>query len=166
MKQQADSKRRDVEYQVGDLMFLKLHPYRQHSVFKRAYQKLASRFYVPYPILEKIGNVAYKPQLPQGSLIHPVFHVSLLKKKIGATIATSSDLPPMDEDGVVMVEPEAILDTRWVKHGSKFVAQDLSSGRSYLLKMPHGKMHNLSRIAFRFSTLRTRLLPQCQGVGS
>ena len=44
MKQQADSKRQDIEFQVGDFVFLKLHPYRQQSVFKRAYQSLYADF--------------------------------------------------------------------------------------------------------------------------
>ena len=42
MKQVADSKRRNIEYQVGDMVFLKLQPYWQQSVFCRASQKLAS----------------------------------------------------------------------------------------------------------------------------
>ena len=125
MKQHVDSKRRDIEYNVGDMVFLKLHPYRQQSVFKRAYQKLASRFYGPYQIEEKIGKVAYKLKLPEGSRIHPVFHVSLLKKKLGDTIAPSLELPPTADDGDVIMEPEAILDTRWVKKGSKFIEESL-----------------------------------------
>ncbi|KAA8537021.1 hypothetical protein F0562_029499 [Nyssa sinensis] len=64
MKQQVDSKRRHIEYQVGDFVFLKLHPYRQQFVFKRAYQKLVSRFYGPYQIEDKIGKAAYKLNLP------------------------------------------------------------------------------------------------------
>lgn len=67
MKQMADSKQRDIEYQVGDLVFIKLHPYRQQTVFRRAYKKFASRFCGPYLIEQGVGKVSYKIKLPQGS---------------------------------------------------------------------------------------------------
>jgi len=55
MKQGADQKRLDVEFQVGDMVFLKLQLYRQYTIFKHAYHKLASRFFGSYPILQRIG---------------------------------------------------------------------------------------------------------------
>ena len=125
MKQVADSKRRDMEFQVGDLVFLKLHPYCQQTVYRRAYQKLASRFYGPYQIEENVGKVAYKLKLPEGSRIHPVFHVSLLKRRVGETKATITELPSLTDDGEIIMEPEAILNTRWVKKGSSFVEESL-----------------------------------------
>ncbi|XP_044489953.1 uncharacterized protein LOC123214237 [Mangifera indica] len=100
MKQWIDSKCRDVKFQVDDLVFLKLNPYHQHSVFKRASQKLASRFYDPYLVEERIGTVAYKLQLPPCSRIHPVFHVSMLKKHVGDTKVISSEMPPISPDDV------------------------------------------------------------------
>ncbi|KAA8537164.1 hypothetical protein F0562_029610 [Nyssa sinensis] len=125
MKQVANSKKRHMEFQVGDLVFLKLHPYRQQIVYRRAYQKLASRFYGPYQIEAKVGKVAYKLKLPEGFRLHPVFHVLMLKKKVGETIATSIYLPPIADDGEIIMEPEAILDTRWVWKGSSFIEESL-----------------------------------------
>ena len=41
--------------------------------------------------------------------------MSLLKKKIGEQLTTHNDLPPVADDGELLMEPESILDTRWVK---------------------------------------------------
>ena len=103
-----------------DMVFLKLQPYRQLSVFKCAHQKIASRFYGPYAVLEKNGAVAYKLQLPEGARIHPMFHVSLLKKCAGNNSVSSQDLPPVSDGGLVILEPQSILDTRWIKQGNTF----------------------------------------------
>ena len=63
--------------------FLNFAHNRQHSLIRRINQKLSPRFYGPFLILERIGSIAYKLQLPTSSKIHPVFHVSLLKKAMG-----------------------------------------------------------------------------------
>jgi hypothetical protein len=115
MKQMADRKRRDVSFEVGSWVLLKLHPYRQQSAFKRVYQKLASRFYGPYLILEKYGPIAYKLQLPAHARIHPVFHISLLKPyhtTAGQAKPQQTELPPVTDDRVAILEPQTILDTR------------------------------------------------------
>ena len=76
MKYCADKKRKDVSYEVGDMVYLKLQPYKQRSLATQIDEKLAPRFYGPYKILQKIGKVAYTLELPDSTLIHPTFHVS------------------------------------------------------------------------------------------
>lgn len=82
MKKGADSKRRDVKFEVGDLVYLKLRPYRRMTLATRPNEKLVPRFYGSFAIEQKIGPVAYKLALPSHCNIHPVFHVSQLRVEI------------------------------------------------------------------------------------
>jgi hypothetical protein len=113
MKQQADQHRSERSFEVGDWVFLRLQPYKQMSL-KQAKKdnKLSPKYYGPYKVLQKIGTMAYKLELPASSRVHPVFHVSCLKKVIGDKIPVQTILPELDEEGKMILEPEAITDTR------------------------------------------------------
>ena len=79
-KSYADSKRKDVVYEIGDRTYLRVSPLRgvKHFGVKG---KLAPRFVGPYRVLERMGEVAYQLELPEAlSGVHDVFHVSQLKK--------------------------------------------------------------------------------------
>lgn len=78
---------------------LRLQPYRQQSLIARKNLKLSPRFYGPYQILERMGEVAYKLDLPASFNLHPIFHVSLLKKHVGQHISPLTTLPPIDYHG-------------------------------------------------------------------
>lgn len=60
MKDLADRKRRDEEFNVGDIVYLKLQPYRHKSLARRPFEKLAARFYGPFEITQRMGKVAYQ----------------------------------------------------------------------------------------------------------
>ena len=75
--------------------------------------KLAPRYYGPFRILQHIGQVAYKLELPSNSRIHPVFHVSLLKEKLGTKVFAQPQLPiTMGDQDELLVRPQAVLDQR------------------------------------------------------
>lgn len=120
MKRQADKGRSEREFQVGDQVYLKLQPYVQSSLAARANQKLSFKFFGPFPVLAKIGVVAYKLKLPPSSSIHPIFHVSQLKKAVGDQ-PVSADLPG---DDVMFQVPEQILERRMTT-GDRPVVQGL-----------------------------------------
>jgi hypothetical protein len=93
IKKFADLNRTDREFVVGDLVYLKLHPYRQHAFNIPQHIKLMTKYYRPFKILQKIGSAAYKLQLPPSIEIHPVFHVSQSKKHIGTQSCTAGQSP-------------------------------------------------------------------------
>ena len=87
MKQQADQHRSERSFQVGDWVFLRLQPYKQMSL-KQAKKdnKLSPKYYGPCKVLQKIGTMAKIP--------------------------VQTILPELDEEGKIILEPEAITDTR------------------------------------------------------
>ena len=109
MKKYADRKRRDVELQVNDLVFLKIRPYRQISVRSKRNEKLAPKFFGPFKILEKIGTVAYRLELPSAASIHPVFHVSQLKKALGNHEKVQHLVPYVNGKYEWLTQPEEIF---------------------------------------------------------
>ncbi|KAA3465173.1 reverse transcriptase [Gossypium australe] len=124
MRQMADRKRFDREFKMGDFVYLKLQPYRQHSLREGGNQKMAPRYFGPYPVAGKFGKVAYKLTLPEDSRIHPTFHVSKLKKHIGAA-PSSTILPPIDVDGNLRKIPIRVLEMRVVKRGNQATTEVL-----------------------------------------
>ncbi|PKI41782.1 hypothetical protein CRG98_037817 [Punica granatum] len=125
IKAHADKKRSERENSMGDWIYLKLQPYRQGTVVNKSSEKLSPRFFGPYEIVDKIGKIVYKLRLPPTAQIHPVFHVSQLKKAIG-TANCSTELPMADNSsGDQPKQPATVLEHKMVKRGNKAAAQVL-----------------------------------------
>jgi hypothetical protein len=115
MKTYADKHHSDRQFSIGDWVYLRLQPYRQKSMALRKHLKLSPRLFGPFKVLSRIGIVAYYLDLPSESHLHPVFHVSCLKKKLGQSSSPLSSLPPVDNNGKIYPEPELIVDRRLAK---------------------------------------------------
>ena len=77
-KNYADVRRRPLEFEVGDHVFLRVIPKREVVRFGK-HEKLSPRYIGPFEILERIGTVAYRLTLPPSILgVHEVLHVSIL----------------------------------------------------------------------------------------
>ena len=109
MKRQADKHRTERSFSIGDWVFLKLQPYVQSSVAARSNNKLSFKFFGPFRILKRVGKVAYHLDLPASVAVHPVFHVSLLKRSPGSQPVSPSIPSALTEFQV----PEKLLQWRW-----------------------------------------------------
>lgn len=123
IKQQADKRRSEREFELGDMVYLKIQPYRHTSLTTHKTVKLHSKFYGPYKIMERIGKTAYKLLLPEGCQLHNVFHVSKLKRHIGPQVISCPDLPLVDEKGYIKVAAAAILQRRMIPRNNEPVVQ-------------------------------------------
>ncbi|WJX50794.1 hypothetical protein P8452_37049 [Trifolium repens] len=125
MKNFADKKRCDRSFAIGEWVFVKLRAHRQQTVVSRINQKLAARYFGPYPVVARVGAVAYRLKLPEESRVHPVFHVSLLKKAVGPyneEVALPVDL---DGDKGEDLEPDTVLAQRTIQIQGEEVRQVL-----------------------------------------
>ncbi|XP_061347371.1 uncharacterized protein LOC133292902 [Gastrolobium bilobum] len=125
MKAFAYKKRKEKFFKVGDWVLLRLQPHRQLSVARRSSQKLAQRFYGPYQILEMIGQVFYRLQLPKTSRIHNVFHVSLLRPFHADFKLPRPPAPLTALDGPPIHYPQAVVGNRLIWRQGQEIPQVL-----------------------------------------
>ena len=126
-----NKKHRDIEFNIGELVLLSTRNLRMKGIP----EKLKKRFVGPFKVEQRIGQQAYKLSLPENWKIHPVFHISLLKRWNTASLQEEEEAPA-DED-LEIEEPyyeiEKILRWRKVKRGRRILKEYLVLWKGYLI---------------------------------
>ena len=108
---------------------------------------------IPYKVLQNIGTMAYKLEIPTSSRVHPIFHVSCLKKVIGENLPVQTIFPKLDEEG----KPYWNLKQSWKQELDNYEIDQFqsisSNGRTYPLKILHGRMRSLYRSTQSYSSI-------------
>jgi hypothetical protein len=111
-----NTSRRDVRFQVNDMLLLSTRHFRLPLGSTRV-KKFASRWIGPFKVLARVADGrAYKLELTTTMLLHPTFHVSLLKPYIANSHRSRSTTPPASDlfdNGHEEWEVESILSHRW-----------------------------------------------------
>ncbi|KAL0313428.1 UNVERIFIED_CONTAM: hypothetical protein Sradi_5742100 [Sesamum radiatum] len=155
MKTQADRRQSEWEFAVGDWVFVKLKPYKQMS--------LAPRYFGPLQVVQRIGAVAYKLELPEFARIHPVFHVSQLNKKVSSAMSTTHLPVTLTAHGHVVLEPKVVLDRRLNRKNNHPSRRFSSNGSMPLLKIARGRTYMISSPGFHTLVLEDK---DCFGGGN
>ena len=121
-KSYADPKRREVNFSVGDRVFLKVSPWKGVMRFGRK-GKLSPRFIGPYEVIEKVGSLAYRLALPvELAQIHNVFHVCNLRRYVSdPSHILQSEVVELKEDLTYPEEPVQVLSREEKKLRSKVI---------------------------------------------
>ena len=123
-----DKKHRNIEFHEGDLVLLSTRNLKMKGVPG----KLRKRFDGPFKVEQRIGQQAYRLSIPETWKIHPVFHISLLKKWNTASLQ-EEDVPA--DDDLEIEEPyyeiEKILRWRKIKRGRRILKEDLVLWKDY-----------------------------------
>jgi hypothetical protein len=150
-KSYADNRRRELEFEAGSKVFLKISPKKGIARFGKK-GKLQPRFIGPFEILDRVGPVAYRLALPpclEG--VHNVFHVSLLRKYVTDPTHVLDYEPLQVRENLTYVEePIRVLDRKeqqlrtktiplvkvlWRNHGVEEASWELES--EMYSKYPH-----------------------------
>ena len=105
------------------MVYIKIQQYRQNAFGLRGSLKLRSKYYGPYKVLQCVGDLSYKLQLPDQAEIHLVFHVSQLKKHLGNNAIPLPHVPLVTTDGRIKTTPLAMLQRRIIQRKGQPVAQ-------------------------------------------
>jgi hypothetical protein len=103
-----DAHHRALEFAVGDWVLLRLLHRHAQSLVPGGRRKLGPKYAGPFQVVERIGEVAYRLQLPDDARIHDVFHVGVLKPFRGTPPASQPALPPL-RHGRPLQRPERVL---------------------------------------------------------
>ena len=80
------------------------------------------KYYGPFPIIQKVGTVAYKLALPDGAKIHSVVHVSQLKKHIPASVSVEDDITQVPSDPGTAAQPVQFIGEHMIVKGASAIA--------------------------------------------
>ncbi|KAH0784113.1 hypothetical protein KY290_003711 [Solanum tuberosum] len=152
-KSYTDVRRRALEFEVDDWVYLKVSPMKGVMRFGKK-GKLSPRYIGPYRIAKRIGNVAYELELPQElAAVHPVFHISMLKKCIGdpSLILPTESVGIKDNLSYEEI-PVQILDRQVRKLRTKEVASVKVLWRNQLVE------DDIWIILFHFKRVKVRVL--------
>jgi hypothetical protein len=94
-------------------------------VTPRSSKKLSFKYYGPFKVLERIGEVAYILELPLNNKIHHVLHVSQLKKQIPRDTTVLEDLSSVCTEPTKAIQPERSLAKRLIQRGAHAIPQVL-----------------------------------------
>jgi hypothetical protein len=117
-----DNNHREVAFGEGDWVWLRLLHRPAASVPTHRTGKLAPKFYGPYKVVARIGDVAYKLELPVGAKIHDVFHVGVLKPFRGTPPDATPSLPTLLH-GRVLPKPLKAVRSRRARNAWEILVQ-------------------------------------------
>lgn len=103
-------KRVECSFEVGDMVYLMLHPYRQSTLKRSGAMMLKPHYYGLFRIIRRVGEVSYELEFLDDYRVHNVFHVSHLKKALGHHVVPSTTFPSLDDEGKLILVLDAILD--------------------------------------------------------
>lgn len=155
-KRYADTKRRDGSFEVGQRVMLSTAHLKLSEGTTR---KLAPRWMGPYPVVERVGDVAYKLKLPRRMRVHPVFHVSCLKGYNTSERFPSAPVrpPPVHEfDGESYYTVERILRRRTRGRRTEWLVKWLGYDESEATWEPISHLENVRHMVEEFDSRAPR----------
>lgn len=152
-KKKVDRNRSERLFQVGEEVLLKLQPYAQSTVANRPCRKLSYKYFGPFKVEEKIGNMTYKLTLPTDSRIHPVFYVSQLKPFTPDYTPVFGELPKPPDLTSAELTPVKILERRMKKKGALPLVQILVQWSNHTAASATWEDYEVLRLRYPAATI-------------